>query len=193
MSKAVVKDLRLAMRTDWPVRIVRKRLKKDDDIDGYVLQVGPDWVLLAALSQTVYLDGWEVVRISDINEVEFRSEESRRYIDRAVGELAADGRAPGELSVTSLGRSRATLRSMVKAAPLLTFHCEARYPGEMYVGSVLSTGKKKLRVQFIDPSGEWDDYVRGFRLADVTRVSVGGRYNDALARFGDRRPELRAG
>ena len=171
-----------------PVSVLRARLRKSETIDGFVVDVGEHWVVVAATSQVVYLDGWEVLRIRDISEVVVAGKRARRYSDRALAALGTPPSKPTGLRV-SLGGWREVLCSVLESAPLVAVHSEKKHPGSLWVGHVLGYRGKKFGLQPIDSNGVWEEDDRSFTLAEISRVTIGGRYNDALQRFGDPRPE----
>ncbi|WP_188508716.1 hypothetical protein [Conyzicola nivalis] len=168
--------------------VPRARLKKSETIDGYVVEVGEHWVVVAATSHVVYLDGWEVLRIRDISEVEVAGKQARRYSDRALASLGTPPSKPTGLSVSHGGRKE-VLRSALESAPIVSVHSEKKYPDSLWVGRVLGYRGEKFGLQPIDSNGVWEEHDRSFTLAEISRVTIGGRYNDALQKFGDPRPE----
>ncbi|WP_411701214.1 hypothetical protein [Conyzicola sp.] len=188
MGKSIVKQLRTALADAEPVSVLRARLGKSETIDGYIVDVGEHWVVVAATSQVVYLDGWEVLRIRDISEVEVAGKQARRYIDRALASLGTPPSKPTGLDVVHGGWKEA-LRGVLESAPIVAVHSEKKYPDSVWVGHVLGYRGKKFGLQHIDANGVWEENDRSFTLAEISRVTIGGRYNDALREFGDPRPE----
>ena len=185
MGKSIVRLLQEAEADLAPVSV---RRGKYETVDGYVVDVGDDWVVIAATSQVVYRDGWEVVRVCDISGVRIASRKARRYSDRAIAGLGTPVSKPAGLHVVGKGR-KSVLRDVLNSAPVVTVHSEKKHPATVWVGHVLGFRGKRFALQFIDANGVWETGDRRFTLSEITRVTIGGRYNDALERFGEPRPE----
>jgi len=188
MGKSIVRALLKAHADSAPVSLLRAGLTKGEPIDGYIVDVGDDWVVVAATAQSVYLDGWEVLRIRDVSKVNFANKEARRYIDRAVSLLGSPPAKPTGLDVAG-SDWKDTLKGVLESAPIVAVYSEEKYPDALWVGGVLGHRGKKFGLQEIDANGEWEQVDRTFALAEISRVTIGGRYNDALERFGDPRPD----
>jgi len=74
------------------------------------------------------------------------------------------------------------------AAPLVGVHEEGRSTGPVRIGRYAGLDRKHLKLHQIDAAGRWDAKVTSIRIPKVTRVTVGGRYQEALDRFGDPAP-----
>lgn len=54
-----------------------------DPVEGYVVDVGERWVLIAVLDASIFIDGFAAVPIADIARVEPRNG-SREFVERAL-------------------------------------------------------------------------------------------------------------
>lgn len=170
------------MTEDRSVEIHRDGLT-DDPIYGYVTAVTKRWVALQVLTDAVYFDGHEAIRTRDITKVRFDRDPD--YRDRAI---AALGRPAPDFPLPDDARTADVLGAAAARADLIGVH-EERYEGEpLLVGKLTRTGQKRFRLLFIGPGGIWDAEPRREPYSDVTRVSFGGRYYEALERFGDPLP-----
>lgn len=70
--------------------------------------------------------------------------------------------------------------SAAAAAPLLSVFVEFDRPDICWIGSVTSLDAKKLRLLEVDTQAEWKRTPRSIDPADVTRVDIGGSYEEAL-------------
>jgi len=188
MGKSIVEALRSAQADVAPVDVVRAGLRRSETISGYIVGVGNDWVIVAATAQVVYLDGWEVLRIRDITKVDTAGKKARRYIDGAIVALGTPPSRPASLTVSD-GSPKNVLCGVLESAEIVAVHSEKKYPGAVWIGHFLGHRGKKFGLRCIDSTGIWEHDERVFALAEISRVTIGGRYNDALERFGDRRPE----
>ncbi|GCD18844.1 hypothetical protein ACFO3K_17885 [Cellulomonas algicola] len=176
--------LAAAVRERTAVRVTR-RIRKAASIDGYVVDVGRAWLLVAVLGDDIRLDGWTAVRLSDVRRVRERVDESAAFYRAA---LTARGEWPpgppsstGSLDLDDVG---GLVRTAGAAAPLVTIHVEEDDPSVCFVGRPERVGPKHLRLREITPGATWDDTTTRWRLRDLTRVDVGGGYEDALALVG---------
>jgi len=190
MSKSMRKLLNEAMVERIPVTITRAGLgRKADKIDCYVVEVGADWVVLASRSQVVYLDGWEVVRVKDVTAVTVETGDLRSYIQRALVNLGAPVVHPEGFRVSDDRTAKETLLEMLASRYLVGFHLEEEDPQMRFIGEFTGYNKKWFGFRQVGSSGKWDVGDSLFRKSKVTRVTIGGRYQDALEMFGDPAPE----
>ena len=83
--KVVLGRLQDAVSGQYPVRLERDQEWWADDINGFVVGVSDRWVAVQELADSVYVDGYEVVRMEDITDIEDDRESG--YIERAVAGL----------------------------------------------------------------------------------------------------------
>ena len=63
-------------------------------------------------------------------------------------------------------------------------HTEQTEPGICKIGRVRSVDDGSVKLIALDPDADWDDEVTEVPLADVTRVDIGGAYEEALLLVG---------
>jgi hypothetical protein len=192
MTRQVQKRLHRALETQRPVEIIRSHIgKRAEKLSGLVLSVGTDWFAVAALSQAVYLDGWEVLRITDVRSVVPESKSATAYIERALDVLGPAPELPDALRFPAAKVPGSELLLEILAAnALVGIHEEMKHPDALRVGSFVGRRGAKIGLRQIGSSGKWDAEVTAIKLSKITRVTVGGRYQDALARFGEPLPPL---
>ncbi|MCU1370213.1 MAG: hypothetical protein JWO77_1407 [Ilumatobacteraceae bacterium] len=171
------KELSAAWAADELV-LLRRSIWKADVLEGFVVDLDEDWVVLHIVYD-VGLNGWSVVRLDTIRTVE--REPANSFLPRA---LAHFGEQPA-LILADMTSGRDAIRSLAAAFPLLTIFTEARDPRTAAVGRPVRTGKNKLDLLEITADGTWDgrDPIR-VRYGDITRIDVGGRYEQALHELG---------
>ncbi|MET3804946.1 hypothetical protein ABIB25_001942 [Nakamurella sp. UYEF19] len=150
-----------------------------------------DWLLSAVLDDGPHLDGFEIVRLSDVTQVREVSTGPLRYLSRglqAVGQWPIPPDTAVALAGLALNTIRSILESVHVASPMVGIHREGIAPDEIYIGHVVRVGRKKVRLLDIGLNGQWRPRPRVWRLADITHLQSGGRYQRALADFGDARP-----
>ena len=180
-----------AARADRRYVRLRRGITGAHDLDGYVVDIGTKWVLLARVDPMVVLDGFVAVRIADVAKVAERTS-SAHFVRRA---LEIRGAWPPDRAVPALdldGR-RALLSSAGAQYPLITLHIEKSRPDACWIGAFHGFGGRQVGLVCVTTNARWEDDVTGFRVSDVTRVDVGGRYDGALGQVagpppqGDRR------
>lgn len=157
-------------------KLVRLTTRFDDfDVRGYVLSVGPGFVLLAVVSDRIWFDGFECFRRPDIIEVE--DEQFAAFTERALA--LRDEKLP-DLPSVSLVSIEELLVSAGAAFPLLTIHTEEVDPDVCWIGKLSKVEDGEISLLGITPGAEWDDEPTLYRTADITRVSFGADYENAL-------------
>ncbi len=73
------------------------------------------------------------------------------------------------------------LRSAASQYPLLVVHRERLKRRSYHVGSLSSIGVRSVVLKDIEPDASWGELCR-YKFSDLTRVSFGGKYEDALYR-----------
>lgn len=171
------KELGAAWAADELV-LLRRNIWKADVLEGFVVDLDEDWVVLHVVYD-VGLNGWAIVRLDTIRTVE--REPANSFLPRA---LAQFGEEPSPVLV-DLASSRDVIRSLAATFPLLTLFTETHDPRTAAVGRPVRTGKNKVDVLEITADGTWDGRdPRRLRYDDITRVDVGGRYEQALHELG---------
>lgn len=160
-------DLVLARRTIW----------KADVLEGFVVALADEWAAIQ-LVYDVGLNGWSIVRLDTVREVERQATDA--FLPRA---LALFGEAPEPIDV-DLSSCRSIIRSLATTFPLLSVFTESIDPSVCAIGRPLRTGNQRLRLLDIGPDAEWHDEPRSLRYDDITRIDVGGRYETALHALG---------
>ena len=180
---SLVEALREAERGQYPVEIERGDDWWQNWVHGFVVGVGECWVVLHKLADTVYCDGYELLRIADITGVE--ADQEGGYIQRAVAGLG--GRPEVDFHLPDDAGTKDVLQAAAAHSSLIGVFLEAEDDAPVLFGHLGRLGARKFELQLINPRGVWTPGSTRWWYKDVTSVSVGGRYADALKRFGDER------
>jgi hypothetical protein len=156
---------------------VRRSIAGCDDLQGFVLAWSPCWTLMADVDDGIYLNGYVAFRTKDVKAVE-TSGSKGRFKARA---LSLRGQWPPRLPdpAIAIGCTRELLLSAAKYS-LVTLHVEERDPEVAYIGVPQVVGQKSLSLREITPAAKWSKTITRYRYRDLTRVEVGGKYEDAL-------------
>lgn len=171
------KELGAAWASDELV-VLRRSIWKADVIEGFVVDLGDGWAAIHVVYD-VGLNGWSVVRLDTLRMVERQPANS--FLARA---LAQFGEQPSPVLV-DLTSGRDAISSLATSFPLLTVFTEEQDPRMAAVGRPVRTGRNKLDLLEITADGTWDGRdPRRIRYDDITRIDVGGRYEQALHELG---------
>src|SRR5262249_24859025 len=170
-----------AKRRRRPVRLHRAGLDYRGEFSqgsslGYVTGLSSLFVLLHEVSPEILLDGYRVLRLADITNVEV-SYRSRSFIEKA---LALRGQVPSPLAGIDLSSVATVLLSASTLFPLVMIYRERSHRGACWVGQVSSLTTKTATLQKIGTNAAWYGEAR-YRLGSITRIEFGGRYEEALA------------
>jgi hypothetical protein len=171
----------------WRTKLVRfSRPFEQGTIIGKVLDVGPEFFMLALVADNVQYDGFQCFRIRDVRQIEL-SDAGADLFERAL-RMRGD-RAPKKpkLNLESLEH---LLRTAGKAFDLITIAREKIDPDICHIGSVIGVSKERLTLHEIGPAADWDDVFESYRLNEITQVAFGGGYEQALALVGGPAPKL---
>ncbi|GAA3684230.1 hypothetical protein GCM10022237_48520 [Nocardioides ginsengisoli] len=174
MSSKARRRLEKAAATQRLVRISRSP-RHADPIDGFVVAVGRKWALVRDVVEGGYFDALVAIRVKDVTQV-------RK--DRTFAGAFARTRPewpPSAPLHADLRTTKGLIDSMRDLAPLVGIEQERRRGGVVWIGVPVEVDDGLLRLDQVAPDGSWRDEPHGFRFRRITKVVVGGRYQDALA------------
>ncbi|NYG99455.1 hypothetical protein FJ656_03330 [Schumannella luteola] len=171
-TKKIRRKLEAGIGAERMVRVERD-LRHAGRIDGFVLAVGTEWVLLAATGDGGRPDGVIAVRIRDITGVEWDTSFESRFA-RTLPSWPPT--APGEPGLDSTSEVLAYLGD--HHAPIgIEKETERR---ALWIGAIESIDRKHVWLDEALPDASWRGPL-GYRLKRITSVHAGGRYLAALA------------
>lgn len=173
MTKPGSAQLVDAMRARRLVRFARRF--EDDPVRGYVLDVGPRFLLVALVSDRLWFDGFECFRNGDV-----KSLIPDPYAAFAESALRKRGERRPKKPRVNLESIDELLLSAGRSFPLVAIHRERTSPGICHIGRVLGVGRSRLSLLEISPDATWDESPCEYSLKEITRVSFGGDYENAL-------------
>jgi hypothetical protein len=173
MVKKRVNQLREMLRHRRFVRFSRRFEKFS--IHGYVLDIGPSFFLLALVSDRIWFDGFECFRINDIREL--KPDPYAAFAEAALKKRRE--RVPKRPPV-NLEDIKEMVLSAGRAFPMVAIHRERINPNVCWIGRVLGAERGRVSLLEINPDATWNKKPTECRLSEITRVSFGGDYENAL-------------
>ena len=155
---------------------VRRWIRHADLLGGYVTGIGREWLCLACADSGLKLDGWQLVRLKDIQAV--RVDFDPECLEGRV--LRARGQWPPPVVDVGLDSGADAIRT-VGARGMTSLFSEFADPDMCWVGLLDLVDQRTARLQGIDPRGYWDREPRLYDVEDVTRLQFGGGYEESLA------------
>ncbi|MDM4762778.1 hypothetical protein QT381_07135 [Galbitalea sp. SE-J8] len=188
MAGSLLDDLRSAYASGDRVKVLRDGLFEDVDVlRGTVVAVGRDWFMVAVYDDSVYFEGWDVARIADVTAVEVEPPEYQAYVRRAAVESLAMPAVPLDLLEALALPQLEVARRVIDATSLIGVYVEDdEDPDVLFIGrATRGEDDGDIWLLEIDTAGVWHDEPSSFDPGEITRLTIGGRYQDALERYGD--------
>jgi hypothetical protein len=174
MPKDRLSQLTLALRKKMLMRFTRPL--EPGWVKGYVLGIGARCLLVALVSDDIWLNGFQCFRLADVREVQV-PDEYTSFIEAALAKRKQ--RTPKKPPV-KLDTLEELLLTANRAFPLITIHREKVDPDVCEIGRVTGVSKSHVSLIEIDAAAEWAKKSKEYRLSEITRVDFGGEYEDAL-------------
>lgn len=152
-----------------------ERRFEQSSIRGYVLDIGPEWFLLSLVSDRIRYDGFECFRLEDIQAV--RPDPYAKFVETALAKRGEQRPPKPPVNVENIDQ---LLLSAGRAFPLVAVHLERMKSDACWIGQVTNIERRRLSLLEINPDATWDEEPREHRIEDITRVSFGGDYENAL-------------
>lgn len=157
---------------------------------GRIVAVGDTLFVLAQLSDGLRPAGFSILRIEDVSDLELP------YAHEGFVEstLRLRGETVGPAPALDLSSWTTAIRDAGRLAEVVTLHTEESDAGTCRIGHVRSVDDARVQLVEIDPDADWAEEPSEMAIDSVTRVDVGGEYEEALVLVGGRcpRPRLRA-
>jgi hypothetical protein len=155
---------------------VRRWIPNADRLEGFVVVIGQKWVALQRLSDRIVFDGWQLIRVKDIQAIsvdpdpdcfEVKALKARSLWPPSAPDLTLDD------VVSAVGSASA-------GTAMVSVFDEFDRPDLCWIGEVTSLDDSKLHSLEVNTRAGWARKPRTFDPADVTRIDFGGGYEEAL-------------
>lgn len=178
MQKKKKSQLMLALRNKILVRFASALDR--GTINGYVLDIGPQFFLLALVTDGIRFNGFQCYRLSDVRKLQV-PDRYARFHEAVLKKRRERFPQKPPVVVSTLAELLLTAN---RAFPLVTIHREKVDRGACWIGRVVEVGKGRVTLLEIGPGATWDHELESYRLSEITRVDFGGDYEDALHLIG---------
>lgn len=155
---------------------LRRAAVPAEDMDGFVVAIGSNWLLLHKASDHVFLDGHAIIPVAEVFDAWLVPAESS-VVERALRLQGADPQALPDLP---LGSAREALQYLNDHSPLVSVFIERDVPDVCLIGRVSRFEEDTFTLDTITPAARWEDE-ETLRYDAVTRIDFGGKYEQALA------------
>jgi hypothetical protein len=174
-----------AIKTRSIVRLTRK--VEAGHADGYVISKSDQWLLLLLIGEGVTYAGFQAFRIRDVSSLQVPCPYASFY-QAALRKRRLRRPATPKLNLS-------TTQELVQSAgtrfPLVTLHREKADPDVCHIGRVVSVSPTSASLLEITSHATWEESPATYRLAQVTRVDVGGPYEEALSLVATANPSVK--
>lgn len=174
------------MRTRRLVRFTRPF--EQGSVNGYVLDVGREFFVIALVSDHIRFDGFQALRVRDVRGLS--DNPFAVFVESALKKRREHRPRKPMVNVRSL---RELLLSAGRAFPLITIHREKVDASVCHVGRLVGVAKGRASILEIGPGASWDEAPTAYALKQITRVDFGGDYEDALHIVGGDPPQGNSG
>lgn len=160
---------------DVVVRIDRKPLDKHP-LEGFVVGISGKLALLHLVEGNhLHVGGYAAIRLADIRSYKV----DNSFIPRALRLMERTPVVPEGIDLTDW---ESLLGSLKNRCPLLMIEMEKKKPGCGYVGQVARILPDSVKLEEINPKGEWTK-IKRFAYKDITQISFENGYVNALAQL----------
>ena len=149
---------------------------EEGSVNGYIVDLGPRWILLALVGDGIRYNGFQCFRLADIRELQV-PDPYAAFVEAALKKRGQRMPKKPRVAVASIDE---LLLSANRSYPLVTIHREKVDPDVCYIGRVVQVEDGHVSLLEINPDATWETQPKQYRLRDITRVDFGGAYEDAL-------------
>lgn len=152
----------------------------DEAVTGYCVGVGRRWCLVQ--TSAPWPDGYVAVRIADLERI-------RHHQYPTIHRFAFEHEGawpPSGLDGLDLDTTETLVAGLAERYPLLGLELRDS-DDQLFVGAPVLVAQGTLMLQELTPSPTWEA-LSTWRLGDLARITVGGRYQDLLDLAAPERP-----
>jgi len=144
--------------------------------EGYILDAGAEFFLMALVDDTIHFDGFLCLRYKDIRKLQAPAK-FETFIAAALKQRGERIAKPPSVSLASISD---LLLTAATNFPLVTIHREKADPEVCHIGRIAGLSKKQVALLEIGPDAIWHEAPTLYSLKEITQIGFGGGYEDAL-------------
>lgn len=163
---------------DGALVTLRQNIPGSDRVTGVIVGIGARWLAMAIVANEFDWDGWALIPLRSVRSCRRRESEPWGRFVNAVQKHR--GTSIPLLPDLSLDDSAELIRSAAANFPVITVARDYARPGIVWIGVARVLDEQTVALRSVDPSGNWTDVPKLIDIADITRIDVGGDYEDAL-------------
>lgn len=174
-SRGVRAALREAMDARIPMRFAREQIQPGW-IHGYVIGLSRDFCLIAEVGDSIRFDGYVVVTIADLSQIE--EDPAREFVEKALALRDETLQVPDNFPLDDWA---SIADAAMRHAPLLSVNVVEDDTGEVsYIGQLVGIERDALLLREIDPSARWHSDAGDYGFEEIASIGFGTGYLDAL-------------
>jgi hypothetical protein len=148
---------------------------EDGWVRGYVVGIGPDFLMLCEVSDHLRFNCFGCYRLDGIKNLQ-----PAPYPDFVEAALEKLGHTQPETPAVALNSVDDILATAGNLFPVIAVYGDA----DVHIGAFVSLEGGVMWMREIGPDAAWDSQPKARRLDEVTRIDFGGAYETALALVG---------
>lgn len=155
---------------------IRRHSRPSNTINGFVVAVGTNWVLLSRTMEGGYFDGHAAIRVRDIKQVRLDTSFQPQF---AKTQPEWPPSLPTTNTPLDLDSTRGMLRSLLRENHVFGIERD-KLVDAIWIGVPNELTKRWLYIWEIDTKAHWDDAPLGYKVGTITTVIFDDRYQTAL-------------
>lgn len=171
-SRAVLRE---SFEQRIPMRFARERIQPGW-IHGYIVGLSRDFCLIAEVGDAMRFDGYVVLAIADISQIE--EDPSREFVEKALALRNEQLSIPQDFKLDDWA---SIAQAAMRFAPLLSINVVEDDAGEVsYIGQLISIESDALIMREVDPNAHWYADTGDYGFDEIASIGFGTGYLDAL-------------
>jgi hypothetical protein len=167
--------LREAQEQRIPMRFAREQVQPGW-IHGYVIGLSRDFCLIAEVGDAMRFDGYVVLLIADLSQVE--EDPSREFVEKALALRNEPLTIPADFPLDNWA---VIAEAAMRIAPLLSVNVVEDADGEVsYIGQLVGFESDALLLREVDPSAHWHADAGDYGFDEIASIGFGTGYLEAL-------------
>lgn len=158
-----------------PMRFARERIQPGW-IHGYIVGLSRDFCLIAEVGDAMRFDGYVVLAIADLTQIE--EDPSREFVEKALAVRNEQLSIPQDFPLEDWA---AIAQAAMRFAPLVSINVVEDDAGEVsYIGQLVGTESDALLLREVDPNAHWYTDTGDYGFDEIASIGFGTGYLEAL-------------